>query len=341
MTLLRSTAYAGLNISDQLFKEAEAMATYALSSGLRVPGSTLETVACAEDALKELSAVGSDGAVGNGARPSKADVVKRLTLAHEQLARIVAPATPRTLLLLSRERDVARLAFLGPVRLVRQMMIVAVVLLGAFILTALSPDVNGTSGDIFSSSGLKLLVNEMFLLSAAGIGAAFTALFRANRYIANGTYDPKYESSYWVRFILGLIAGIVLPVLIPIKGTDSLSRPLLALVGGFSASVVYRILSRLVETVESLFQGDQQKILATREMAVQLRTSEQRVQDQLRLASALMKLRGDVDGGSDAEKIKASVTRILDELVPFEPTAPDADPAQLADGDHSPPVTVS
>ena len=45
MTLLRSTSDAGLSISEQLFKQAEAMAAYALSSGLRVPGSILETVA--------------------------------------------------------------------------------------------------------------------------------------------------------------------------------------------------------------------------------------------------------------------------------------------------------
>ncbi len=341
MTLLRSTSDAGLSISEQLFKQAEAMAAYALSSGLRVPGSILETVARAEDALKDASTVGETEGAENGGRSSQADVIRRLAAAHEQLARIVAPATPRTLLLLSQERETARLAFLGPVRLVRQMMLVAAVLLGGFILTALSPHVNASSGDIFRSSGPKLLVNELFLLSAAGIGAAFTALFRANRYIANGTYDPKYESSYWVRFILGLIAGIVLPVLIPIKGGDSLSRPLLALVGGFSASVVYRILSRLVETIESLFQGDPQKVIATREMAVQLRTSEQRVQDQLRLAAALMKLRGDIDVGSGAEQIKASVTRILDELVPFEPTLPDADPALVLNGDGSPPVAVN
>jgi hypothetical protein len=37
----------------------------------------------------------------------------------------------------------------------------------------------------------------------AGLGACFAALFLANRYIAEGTFDPKYESSYWIRFILG------------------------------------------------------------------------------------------------------------------------------------------
>lgn len=340
MAPLRSTASGTVNVTDQLFRETQAMTTYALSSGLRVPGSVLETVAYAEDAFKEPSIVNSGETAPNMGPSSKAEVIKRLATAHDRMVNIVAPATPRTLLLLSRERQTARFAFLGPVRLVRQMTLVAALLLAAFILTALSPDVNAGSGDIFQSSGLTLLVNELFLLSAAGIGAAFTALFRANRYIANGTYDPKYESSYWVRFILGLIAGIVLPTLIPITGGDSLSRPLLALVGGFSASVVYRILSRLVETVESLFQGDAQKLIAAREMAIKVRTTESRMQDQLRLAAALVKLRGDVDGASDPEQIKASVTRILDELIPFEATLPDGTPAELPGGDQDPPLAA-
>ena len=67
-----------------------------------------------------------------------------------------------------------------------------------------------------------------------------------------------------MRFIHGLIAGIVLPELIPVQGDQALSRPLLALLGGFSASVVYRLLSRLVDTLESLFQGDPREFLAER-----------------------------------------------------------------------------
>ena len=90
-----------------------------------------------------------------------------------------------------------------------------------------------------------------------------SALFTAYRYISEGTYDPKYESTYWLRFILGLMAGLLLPALIPIggqAGDSTLTKPLLALLGGFSAAMLYRVLERLVNTVESLVQADSREL---------------------------------------------------------------------------------
>lgn len=313
------------HLFNQLVAESEAMAKYALASGLTVPASIINLVAVAcEDA------------------GPRADMTARIVTAHNQLTHIVAPATPRTLLLLSKERRDARLGFLGPVRLVRHLMLAAIVLLVTFILSAMSSHVTRGSGDIFASSGLDLLVNMVFLLSAAGIGAAFTALFRANRYIANGTYDPKYESSYWVRFILGLIAGIILPSLVPVSG-DTFSRPLLALLGGFSASVVYRILSRLVDTLESLFQGDNRQILAAREQTIRMQLADQRAQDQVQLAAVLIKLRAGLDAMSGSEQAKAGVVELLNRLMPLEddPATPEPDEPPKADRDRPRPVVAS
>jgi hypothetical protein len=232
-----------LPLDVQIVDACEAMVRYALASGKAVPESVVVAV---QDAIQ----ASSDG--GGPARD-----LDRLVRAHAELVHIVAPATPRTILLLSRERE-SRLAMLGPVRLVRHMLIVVIVLLAAFVLLATSPEVNHGSGDIFTSSGMPLLLNELFLLTAGGLGAAFSSLFTASRYIKAGTYDPKHESTYWLRLILGLMAGLLLAALIPVGGADSseLSKPLLALLGGFSASVLYRILERLVQTVESLVRGE-------------------------------------------------------------------------------------
>src|SRR5438270_13746307 len=104
----------------------------------------------------------------------------------------------------------------------------------------------------------------MHLISAAGLGACFYALFKARRFITNGTYDPKYEPTYWVRFILGITAGTLLALLIPVGGSAGsveLTKPLLALLGGFSAEAVYRILLRMVETLETLVQGSDQQAI--------------------------------------------------------------------------------
>lgn len=326
-------------VLEQMLAEAEAMAKYALASGLKVPPSVI--YAAAHPVSRATPGDGPSSPEQTADVEYSEDTVKRMTAVHQHLSQVIAPATPRTILLLSQEKKNARLPFLGPVRLVRQMMVVAIVALATFVITALSPDVNDSSGDIFTSSGLALLINELFLLSAAAVGAAFTALFRANRYVANGTYDPKYESSYWVRFILGLIAGIVLPALIPIEGGQALTRPLLALLGGFSASVVYRILSRLVDTLESLVQGDAGDRVAAREQAMKAQIAEQRLQDQLRLAGALMKLRDQLAKGSGAAELEASVISLIDDLTPFEAEPPAAKPPAGQDGEPRPPVTLN
>lgn len=224
-------------------------------------------------------------------------------------------------MLFEHERISGRASALGPVPLVRHMVALSMFLLVVFMATALSPDVSTASGDIFASSGLKLAVNELFLLSAAGIGATFAALFKANRYIANGTYESKYESSYWVRFVLGLLAGIVLASLIPIKSSGSgagLSRPFLALLGGFSASVVFKILTQVVGTLESLVQGDSSDAEAAKIRSSQAEMAAQRTQDQMRLGAGLVKLREQLGAGLSTDQLAANLNKMLNELLPVD-----------------------
>ncbi len=106
--------------------------------------------------------------------------------------------------------------------------------------------------------GLSSLINAAFLLCAASIGASFSALFRINLYIAATTYDPKHDVSYWVQYGLGLIAGVLLATMVPVTSGSGavLTRPALALVGGFSASLLYRILDRISRSIESMVVGE-------------------------------------------------------------------------------------
>jgi hypothetical protein len=247
---------------------------------------------------------------------------RRLVHTHDQLVQVVTPATPRTLLLLSEDAADGKLQMLGAVPLVRRMLGVSVVLLAVFLATALSPKVHSSSGDIFSESGIDLLINELFFLAAAGIGAAFAALFTANHYIAQGTYDPKFEASYWVRFVLGLIAGIVLASLIPLKagadGGGSFTRPFLALLGGFSAAVVFRILQRVVGTLESLVQGDSSDGEAAKQRLATSEAAQQRTQDQMRVSATLVKMREQLSSGASPEQMKASLDALLDDMLPAD-----------------------
>jgi hypothetical protein len=313
------------------------MARHALGSGMTVPAWVLDIV--------ERSRPSEEGE-GNGdirsfqsADPYEsgewdmtslasgpAARLDELGRAHSALARLVQPATPRGILLLSRGRQHGRLRWLGPVRLIRQMLLVVIVMLAAFVVLALSPDINLSSGDIFNDSGTQLLVNELFYLTAGGLGAAFYALFTAYQYIAAGTYDTTYESSYWIRYILGLIAGVVLPSLIPISSSSSsaaVTRPLLALLGGFSAAVLYRILQRLVEMVEALAEGDSKRAEQARHEAVTARALAQMGEERLSFVSELVHLRDELAAGQSIEHARVSVEKLLGDVAPRE-TAPDS-----------------
>lgn len=190
-----------------------------------------------------------------------------------------------------------------------------------------------TSGDILTTHGASALVNEIFFLAAGGIGAAFAALFRAYVYIAEGTYDPKYESSYWIRFILGLMAGVLLPALVPLGTTSSaVTRPALALVGGFSAALVYRILQRLVDVVGSIFQDGNQPLPQVADPLALPGGAER-----LALVSELTKLGEQLKAGGASGGAAVAVQRLLKTLVPEQDgdlelgdLQPDQQPPQAA-----------
>ncbi|MFZ3018703.1 MAG: hypothetical protein WA056_09640 [Gallionella sp.] len=330
--------YARLGISEQLYQESRAMAEYALSNGNQVP----------VDVLKTIDRFGS-------LHPSKRTKeahdepgidLEPLIVAHQTLSAIVKPALPRTLLLLDREQDCnSRWLILGPVPIIRQMMVASLISLTAFIALSLSPDVAADAGNMLRSNGLVLLQNLLFFLAAAGLGAGFAALYKANSFIMQGTFDPSYHSSYWIRFCLGLISGLVLSVMASdhvlstqgaITGAlDAASavaaastmesnsfmdpafiRPMLAMLGGFSAELLYTILNRLVETVGSLFQGSTRNLLDMKQQETETRLATSKAQGQIELATKLVKLQQDVGNAANPAEIQAKLDQLLKDVIP-------------------------
>jgi hypothetical protein len=239
--------------------ECDAMARYALGNGLKLPPSLQQSLDMFENVVEQ-----NDLSVP----------VATLTSLHGQLADVVAPATPRTIYLLHIDQSRNSWAsILGPLSSIRRLVLGAAFFTMVFVLSSLSDSIShqNLSMDIYSLDGLQSLQVLVFLMSAAAMGGCFHALFIAHSYIEQGTYDPRFESSYWMRIGLGIIAGLVLSQMIPIgpgpetgdaatapaSSASVFGKPLLSLLGGFSATLVYTILQRLVETVESLFSQRQ------------------------------------------------------------------------------------
>lgn len=323
--------YTHLNIREQLLQESHSMAKYALSNGNQVPVEVLKTI---EDYARHPA----HKAANDASPPPENLDLQPLVLAHRTLSGIVKPALPRTLLLLDRERNTTNrfLHIFGPVPIIRQMMAAALVCLACFILLSLSKDVAVNEGNMLRSHGWVLLQNLMFFLAAAGLGAGFAALYKANTYITQRTFDPTFHATYWIRFCLGLISGLVLSVMVAdnaiVSAKSALDatsaagserfldpaflRPMLAMLGGFSAELLYTILNRLVETVGSLFQGSTKNLIEMNRQDSETRLAADKVQGRIELAAKLVKLQQEIANAANPTEIQTKLDQMLKDVMP-------------------------
>ena len=303
----------------QVYRESRAMAEYALTNGLQVPSAAISLL----EQMEEFQRSHKDRTSISGG-----PAIEALVEVHATLSRLISPAKPRTIVLLDEEnRNGGFLRFLGPVSLIRQLMIAALICLALFVGLVLSPSVNAYAGNILKDDGVPLLLNLMFYLAAAGLGASFSALYKANYYITQGTFDPTYHASYWIRFFLGLIAGLLLSVLISDQVFNAsemqqsllepgIIRPLLAILGGFSADVAYTVLNRLVETLESLFRGSTRDQVNNQVKDEKGKLITAQTQQQMKLVTGLANLQQQLTQNGKSEQAE-TVSNLLNELFPY------------------------
>jgi hypothetical protein len=264
---------------EQMARECEAMVQHALSTGRTIP---LEVVGRLDQALSgaDSTVPGStsgrpsivdlprDEAIGGGAPAAEISSLASLSVAHGALAQIIAPATPGAVLLLAAERATHPLLYaLGPLPIGRLMLGLAILSLFMLLGISLSEEVSpvNMSKTMLELAGYPLFVKEAYLFAAASLGSCFQNLQRINVVISNGNYDPKFQSTYWTRWAMGVISGIIIAQLIfvfllhtPTTGASlpaTIGQPLLALLGGYSVDLVHGILSHTINTLGSFFRG--------------------------------------------------------------------------------------
>lgn len=311
--------YASLDLRRQLYMESKSMAGYALKKGKPVPVSVIKNIEAFED-------YSSSGDVKSQSPQIRKEIdITALVDTHALLASLVDPATPQTILLLDREQETGKmLKFLGPVSLIRQLMVATVISLFIFIVLLASPFINGDTlaEDVLSAEGIEQLTRLVFYVSAAGLGASFSALYIANDYISKGTFDPCHQSSYWIRFSLGIIAGLLLALLISEKSiqgdglvSNGVIRPLLAILGGFSADLLHSFLDRMVETFKSLFEGGTQNLLDAKTQEAKIKLAGMEIDGRMKLAQNLMQMQQQIGTETDPELVKQQLNEILQNLI--------------------------
>ena len=291
----------------RLTRECEAMAEHALSTGQTVPVEVMELLDHAFSPVDTQATPQSPAPArpvqGEGkadASPPEVPVLVALSRAQAALAVIIAPATPEAVLMFYDQRTRhPHLTTFGPVPVARQMLALAALSLIVLLGVSLSPDINtiNMSKTLLELSGVSLFLVEVFLLSASSLGSCFANLQRINRYVSDGTWNPKYRSTYWTRWVMGVISGVVLSQLVYDLFVTSTSAakagttipgliggPLLALLGGYSVDVVHSILNRIINAVSSVFQGPGDNSSGRQQS---LADADRSIQDRLNTATAI------------------------------------------------------
>ena len=324
---MKEVKNSGITLQEQLIKECKAMAKYAFAEGLQVPtelANSLDSILVERTTQSEGLTSTNEGSIDESSNKTKSQNgakgdINQLSQIHNQLTQLIAPAKPRTILLLDSHK--------GPVPLVKAMLLVAAVSLFGILSISLDSDINElTVGQSWlQMDGHILFVNLIFLLLASALGASFASLFEVNRYIVKGIYDPKYQSSYWIRFVLGLIAGIMLAELIPDfsqsgpegSSISTIAKPTLAMLGGFSASLVYRILKRLLIAVEALIRGDASELIENQERDLKNQAVQQITQNRLKLAAELVKLKQQIGQDLSPDEMNEMINGMLNKMLPY------------------------
>ena len=346
------------SLKEQLVREACSMARRLVTNGARVPPALIQSTDQFEAALAAKKPIDMVALAGT----------------HERLSRLVAPAKPGTLYLLDiNYHQKGRETSLGPVKLVRDLIKVAMVCVAIFIMLSVIALVDAHPGvDVFGVENsttvqgevaaasrpaqgevaaaarpaqgavaaaarpaqgddhtlliIKIILQRVFWLAAAGIGASFAMLFQLNDQIVTRTYDPDETASYWVKFFLGLVAGFILVALIPLNtgngtegatnGVQALGPPTVALLGGFSASAVYRILTRMVEALESIFSGGAKEQAAAAEKAASARANEESTQGRMAVAGQLVDVQQKLAAGMPPQQAAQQLQQVVAALVP-------------------------
>jgi hypothetical protein len=301
-----------MNLKEQLVEECFVMAKHSFSKGLPMNPRHLKGFNSLLIDPTELL----DNAVEGKSQIATFDF-ETLVILHQHLSHVIAPATPGSILLLEGHRQSKGiLRWLGPVPLVQYLILIALIALITLLAAGISPAVSEQSiqQSIFDGQGKAMLINVVFILAAAVLGATFSALFKVNRYISSQTYEAIHLSSYWIRFVLGVISGIILSELISISDSKSgmMTKPLLALLGGFSAGVVYKLLTKLESTVEALFSSDARDMMNARDKELQARSSAKLSQIQIDNASSFIALKNKLPINEDNSEMLKLINQAID-----------------------------
>ncbi len=308
---------------EQLLMEAQAMARYAATSGYPLPGNLVSIL---EDFIDENNNAGIAKRIKKEGEEAQELDIALLASVHAHLSQIIAPANPATISLISSEIKQDRwFLFLSPIPLIRRLMLAALIFVVLLIIISMSSVVTAGMG---TNAFINLTVTSVLVsFTAAGVGASFSALYRANKYVTKGVYDSKYDSTYWAEFFLGIVAGILLAEyfyfnIAEIFGTESwagLNKVILAIVGGFASEVIYKIIMRIIGAIDSFLSSSPRALETKTKELVEAEYKQKMAAMKTKMVMELNEVKVKANLG-DEVGVKRDIDNIIDEYVPARKT---------------------
>ncbi|MBM79388.1 MAG: hypothetical protein CMJ78_02185 [Planctomycetaceae bacterium] len=77
---------------------------------------------------------------------------------------------------------------------------------------------------------------------------------------------------------------------------EGIVRPMLAIIGGFSADLLYTLINRMVESLKSLFEGSTKDFVDAKEEQLQAQLGTQVAQTKIRLQQQLVEMQNQMSG---------------------------------------------
>ncbi|MEM9429220.1 MAG: hypothetical protein AAGA32_06950 [Pseudomonadota bacterium] len=279
-------------LKDDLLRDCDAMIRHAASQGATIDPEDIVRLQILD---------------GDEAMRAETPLDEVLAL-HAALTAAVAPATPNLVRRLYEEGIQPRSHYAGkwygwiervfhgfaPLNSLRVLMVVAV---SAGLLFLLLPLITGYFNEVLDAMiydcalsaapeeadhqkcpdwDANLLARLLFVYALLGtLGAIYSSVYDSFSYLREGRYDQRLASTYYVRILLGAFAGVLLayPLASYLEG-NAVSAGLLAFLGGFAAQLVYKLLMKLVDAVESMFRPERRREMAAIRRAAEVQSRE-------------------------------------------------------------------
>ncbi|SLN70827.1 hypothetical protein ROA7450_03866 [Roseovarius albus] len=164
---------------------------------------------------------------------------------------------------------------------------------------------------------LPLMLRIYLFFGALGmLGAAYSSIYDSFTYVREGRYDMRLASTYFVRILLGGFSGVLLAEpLSAFLEQGVISSILLAFLGGFSAQLVYDLLTKLVDSVGNMFRADRRKemqaALAQAEVNARVVGRKEVAAIQGNLAQAFEEAQNEPNPEAKANKMQSAVLQVL------------------------------